>query len=266
MALKAKHPHIRIDEKIWDDPVILALSPRTFKTYVFAIAWSKSQGGRTPNGLLTDHGIGRINASQEDLAELVASNLFEKCEEGYRILKYEDWQMTSDEERETQAAHERQVEYGRQGAAKRAARARAAVNPPEEGFDIDAAFEAAWENWPEQVDPRWREKREDAYEGFRSNITNSKDWAAFQAALMKRIRDYEHEQKPKAERRMFLGRFNNFCDERWKNWIPKSFRASDAKPEKLPDPGAEPQASAAPKVANVHYVDPEVEADLAAMG
>jgi len=239
MALKAKYPHIRIDEKIWDDPVMIRLSSSTFKTYIFAIAWSKCQQGRTPDGILTSHGLERIGATEKEVSELVANRLIEACEGGYRILKYEDWQMTSDEEKDEMLRSERQSSYGKAGAAKRWSKA----FPPEveEGFDVDKAFEDAWSAWPDPSEPRYRERREDAYESFRANITNSKDFASFSSALMKRIKDYEHEPKPKAERRMYLGAFKNFCDGRWKDWIPRSEAVKPPAPEKKQPSAPEPE-------------------------
>lgn len=242
MALKAKHPHIRIDELIWDDPVILALSPETFRAYIFAIAWSKSQGGRTPDGLLTDHGIGRIGATVKNLEELQESKLFEKCNEGYTILKYSEWQVTSQEE---SAEAERIVEKREQGKVSAAKRWNGRTpSAPEAGFDAQAAFEAAWGEWPEDG---YHEKRPDALDAFCTHITNSKDWGAFQAALIKRIKDYRSDIRPKAERRKYLGQFKNFCDpDRWGQYLPKEFRSDGAAIVPLappPAPGAPEQPS-----------------------
>jgi hypothetical protein len=239
MALKAKHPHIRIDELIWDDPVVLGLSLHTFRTYIFAIAWSKSQGGRTPDGLLTDHGIGRIGATPADLDELQKAALFEKCNEGYMILKYEEWQVTSEEERAEDARIVEKREQGKVSAAKRWSRQ---LSPPEDGFEAEQAFEQAWSEWPEDG---YNENRTQALEAFCTNITNSKDWGAFQAALVKRIKDYRSDIRPKAERRKYLGQFKGFCDpERWQKYLPKGFRSDGAAVKPLvppPPPGAPPE-------------------------
>jgi len=245
MALKPKQKHICIDELIWDDPVMIGLSPTAFRSYLFGIAWSKSQAGRTPDGVLTGHGISRIGATPTDVKELTDKKLIESCNEGYKILKWEEWQVTAAEEvllqeqadrareeeerkqaekdvllAEIEAAKQRQREYGSQGGKKRWQN----TSPPpiEEGFDVEAAFAQAWGEWPDPSEARFTEKRAEAEESFRANITNSKDWSQFQAALMKRLKDYHGENKPKSERRKFLGAFKNFCDERWKDWIPKT--------------------------------------------
>jgi len=222
MALKAKQPYIRVDIMIWDDPVMIGLSDKAFKKYLFAIAWSKAQNGRTPDGLLSDHGISRIGVDSETLEYLQEKKLFEKCQGGYKILKYEEWQVTSQEERDEAHRIEEKREIGKQSAAKRWSRP---ANPPEEGFDPEKCFEAAWSEWPEDG---VFEKREDALESFCAHITNSKDWTAFQAALLKRIKEYHAENKPKDVRRKYLGAFKNFCDTRWRSYIPKSFRSDGA--------------------------------------
>jgi hypothetical protein len=217
MAIEAKHPHIRVDERIWDDPVMVEISSDAFRSYFFAIAWSKSQSGRTPDGLLTPHGIRIIGATLESVQELLDRKLIEKCNGGYKILKYEEWQMTSEEERERQA-----YKANRSEIAKTAATKRWSKPPVEEGFDADAAFEQAWGEWPEPSESRYTEKRDEAIEAFRENIRSSKDFALFSAALLKRVRTYQHETGTKADRRRFLGAFKNFCADRWKDWIPKS--------------------------------------------
>jgi hypothetical protein len=222
MAIQAKHPHIRLDEKIWDDPVILKLSPEAFRTYIFAIAWSKSQGGRTPDGLLTQHGIQRIGAVPEVLTILESSGLLESCISGYTILKYSEWQKTSSEEQEEVARIEEKREVGRRSVALRRDRRPAVAD---EGFDAVKAFEEAWDTWPDAVEPKFTENRDEAFDAFCANITNAQDFNAFSAAVMKRIKDYHTESKPKAERRRFLGYFKNFCADKWRNWIPKSYRA-----------------------------------------
>jgi hypothetical protein len=247
MALKPKHPHICIDERIWDDPVMIGLSPTAFRSYIFGIAWSKSQAGRTMDGFLTNHGLSRIGATPSDIEELEAKSLIEECNNGYYILKYEEWQVTAQEAvqlreeaeqaqlaedqrqaaiaaqlAEIEASKERQREYGSQGGKKRWQNA---TPPPiEEGFEVEASFVQAWGEWPDASEARFTENREQALESFRANITNSKDFATFSAALLKRIKDYHGENKPKAERRKFLGAFKNFCDGRWKDWIPKSYQ------------------------------------------
>ncbi len=240
MALKPKHPHICVDEKIWDDPVMIGVSGNAFRVYIFAIAWSKSQEGRTPDGILTLHGIGRVGATLEILQELLDSKLLEKCEEGYKILKYEEWQMTSDEVRAARDRAAVKTELGKQAASARWSKT--PPPPPEAGFDVEKAFEEAWENWPEPSEARFMENRDEALESFRANITNSKDFAAFSQAIMKRVKEYHVEQKPKAERRRFLGAFKNFCDGKWKSWIPKSYRAEAAPPSVAPADDPEMQA------------------------
>ncbi len=221
MALKAKQPHIRIDERIWDDPVILNLSLGAFRTYIFSIAWSKSQGGRTPDGLLTEHGITRICADPKELDELVLNSLLEKGEDGYKILKYEEWQMTYEEEREVAAKAEVKREAGRQSAIKRWHDW--SMSPPEEGFDFEKAFAAAWDVWPGPSDSKFQESRNLAFESFQDNITNSKDYEAFSQALMSRLRAYKSSSEEKSRKRMFLGAFKNFCTK-WQGWIPKTYR------------------------------------------
>lgn len=257
MALKPKHPHICIDDHIWDDPVIIGLSPSAFRAYIFAIAWSKCQGGRTRDGLLTDHGITRIGATPRDVEELVALKLVEKCNEGYQIKKYEEWQLTSEEaalleaEAEVRRAEEarqlaeideqkeKQRQYGLQGAKKRW---QLAEPPPlEEGFDVEANFALAWGEWPDASEAKFREKRDDGFESFRANITNTKDYANFSAALMKRIREFHSDNRPRAERRKYLGAFKNFCDGRWKDWIPKNQRTEADLPPISPEPEDVPQ-------------------------
>jgi hypothetical protein len=240
MALKSKHPHIRIDQQIWDDPIMISLPSTAFKTYIFAIAWSKSQSGRTPDGILTLHGIRRIDADFEDLQELIDRKLLERVDGGYKILKYDQWQVLSSEEQAQAAKTEEKREVGRQSAAKRWTRP---VSEPEAGFDADAAFVEAWDAWPDAVDPRYNEKREDAYESFCTNITNSKDWATFQAALMRRLKEFNAESKPKEIRRKFLGAFKNFCDGKWLNWIPKGYQESSRiTPEVVGAPPPKPPA------------------------
>lgn len=255
MALKAKQSHIRIDEKIWDDPVILNLTPSAFRTYIFSIAWSKSQGGRTPDGLLTDHGIARISGTAAQLAELVASNLFEKCEEGYRILKYEQWQMTSEEEREAAVKAEVRRVAGRESAIKRWHDWTA--SPPEEGFDVDKAFNDAWDAWPPSVDSKFQESRGLAFEAFQDNITNSKDYEAFSQALLARMRAYKASSEDKATKRRFLGAFKNFCI-RWQGWIPKTYRPVS---EKSIEPPAIVEGGGTVVKMKPPYLDPSLSMD-----
>ena len=236
MALEAKHPHIRIDEKIWDDPKMREISPLAFRTYFFAIAWSKSQAGRTPDGLLTPHGMGMIATTLEYIQELVDHSLLEKCEGGYKILKYEEWQMTSDEERERQAYKASRSESAKVGAAKRWSKP-----PVEEGFNVDEAFEQSWAEWPEPSEARYTEKREEAFLAFSENIRNAKDFTSFSSALMKRVRTYNSEAGPKSERRKFLGAFKNFCVDRWKDWIPKTAPAPKETTPPVPTRPAKPE-------------------------
>lgn len=221
MALQAKFSHIRIDDMIWNDPVMLEMKTGAFRTYIFAIAWSKNQRGRTPDGILTKHGCKNICSTPKDLQELVELKLLTELPDGaYEIVKYKQWQVLSTEEKQQS---ERMSEIGTIGAAKRWTKPeKPELPPPEEGFNADAAFEEAWGEWPEPFESKYQEKREQAYEAFRTNITNAKDFASFSAALMKRVKDYNAEAKPKAERRKFLGAFRNFCDGRWKDWIPKT--------------------------------------------
>jgi hypothetical protein len=227
MALRAKQPHIRVDQQIWDDQVMIQLSDRAFKIYIFGIAWSKCQNGRTRDGLLTEHGLGRIGATSEVVEELVTKKLFKKVTDGYEILKYDEWQVTSKEERDEAARLDERRENGRASAAKRWSRP---LPVPEEGFEPEKAFELAWGEWPEDG---YVENREHALQAFCENITNSKDWSAFQAAQQNRIKEYRSEKKPLAERRRWLGAFKNFCDERWRGYIPKNFRSE-------PTPAAPP--------------------------
>lgn len=246
MALKPKHPHICIDQQIWDDPVMMEISSDAFRSYIFAIAWSKNQAGRSPDGLLTQHGISRIGATLEQLQSLTEKKLLEKCKEGYRIVKYDEWQKTSAEEK---AQAERVEAKSAQAKAAIAVRWNKTEPVIEEGFNVDEAFAEAWGNWPEANEARFTEKQAEAQASFRENITNSKDWSLFQAALMKRLKDYHSENRPKAERRKFLGAFKNFCVDRWRDWIPKSHQEMAAPPP--PAAHAEEEAGPAP--------DPEME-------
>ncbi len=239
MALKPKHPHICIDEMVWDDPVMIGLSAESFRTYIFSIAWSKSQSGRTEDGLLTSHGLSRIGSTLESTQELLRNGLWEKRGEDYVILKYEEWQMTAEEARVAAEKTAVRSEMGKQAAVKRWNKE--PPPEPEAGFDVEKSFEMAWGEWPEPSEVRFTEKREEALESFRTHIVNSKDFATFSAALLKRIKEYHSENKPKAERRKFLGAFKNFCDGRWKDWIPKSYRADGSTPAPLaPEPPPPP--------------------------
>jgi hypothetical protein len=244
MALQAKFSHIRIDDMIWNDPVMLEMKLGAFRTYVFAIAWSKAQRGRTPDGILTKHGCKNICSTPKDLQELVELKLLVELPDGaYEIVKYKQWQVLSTEEKQQS---ERMSEIGTIGATKRWAKPDKSEPPPvEEGFEVEKAFEEAWAEWPDAVDPKYTEKREQAYEAFRVNITNAKDFSSFSAALLKRIKEYGSEAKPKGERRKFLGAFRNFCDGRWKDWIPKShmmYANPDAPPKVDPnDPRNDPR-------------------------
>ncbi len=241
MAIKAKQPHIRIDKMIWDDPVIVALSGAAFKSYIFAIAWSKTQNGRTPDGVLTSHGLTRVGIEGAVLEELVKAKLIEECEVGYSIPKYSDWQVTSEEERVLEERTEERRDIGRAAAAKRWGKGeRPPLNPPEEGFDVEGNFGAAWDSWPAASDSKMQESRHIALEAFGENITNSIDYEMFSAALMNRIKDYKQDQRPKEQKRRYLGAFKNFCADRWRDWIPKSHRPPQDKKvlESKFDPGA----------------------------
>jgi len=240
MAMQSKFPHIRLDKRIWDDPVLMDLSPASFKVWVFAIAWSKDQDGRIPDGILTPHGVERVKATEENLKELVERKLFAKLEDGkYEIVKFSQWQVTSKEESEYKGWVEQQREHGKVGAEKRWHKEMPAV---EEGFDQAEAFEAAFEAWPPSPDPKFREGRQGARESFCANITSQSEYELFSAALMNRLRMLKAERTPPAEKRRFLGAFKNFCNERWRQFIPNTKpnqqpqSPAPAKPEQEPAP------------------------------
>jgi len=241
MASQAKFPHIRIDEMIWDDPVIVGLKPSAFRTYVFAIAWSRSQHGRVPDGILTAHGCNRVGATPKDLQDLVDAKLFKDLGEGsYEILKYAQWQVTSEEEKATSDVRR---ESGKLGAAKRWQKS--TDDHPvviEEGFDQEAAFEVAWAEWPEAAEPKFREKRTEALDAFRANITSQKIFERFSAALTNRLKEFRRDARSRDEKRKFLGAFKNFCVEKWENWLPKNFD-KDSIPEVQPPPPSDGTAA-----------------------
>ncbi len=195
----------------------------------------------------------------EEVAELVASNLFEKCDEGYRILKYEEWQMTSEEEREVAAkAAERRV-AGRESATKRWHDWSA--SPPEDGFDFEKNFADAWEMWPPPADSKFQESRGLAFEAFQDNITNAKDYDAFSQALMSRMRAYKASPEEKSRKRMFLGAFKNFCTK-WQGWIPKSYKPA-GEPAPVPVSGAPAIVEKVAPVVKMKpaYIDPSLVMD-----
>lgn len=231
MALYSKHPHIRVDELIWDDPVTTALSPHAFRTFIFAIAWSKTQQGRTPDGILNAHGVERISARPEDLSELVAAKLFIRREDGtYEIAKYSDWQVTSEEVR---ARQEVAVEAGKIGAARRWSKMELPEAPPlEDGFDVKQAFNDCFNDWPKQVEKRFTERTTDAFESFRSVVGSAETYDKFSVALQNRIRLWKKDERPVAVKRPFLGAFKNFC-QHWQDYTPSQER-SEAAPTVAP--------------------------------
>ena len=228
MATQAKSALvINLDAMIWDDPIICALPLSAYRAYTFAIAWSRSQRGRTPDGILTQHGCTRIGATADDLAALVKADLIAKKGGGdYEILKYSQWQVTSAEEK---AMSEVRARAGAAGAAARYSKELEPPPPLEEGFDVEGAFTESWSEWPEAHEDRYREKRAPAYEAFRANITNKKDFESFGESLMNRLRSFKNSKGQLKERRWSLGAFRNFCKpENWRDWIPKAASPASA--------------------------------------
>lgn len=238
MAINAKHPHIRIDQQIWDDPLMINLSPTALRSYIFAIAWSKCQEGRTPDGILTKHGIGRIGATEQDLADLVQAHLMLRLSDGnLEILKYSDWQVTSEEAKNRMAIA---VESGRRGAQARWDNKELPPPPPlEPGFDVEQAFQACFDDWPKQIDRKMTEKRDDALAAFRSQVSTTATYDEFCAAFRNRVRTWKRDERPVTEKRQFLGAFKNFCT-RWRDWLPENYTpatTSASKPETKAAPG-----------------------------
>ena len=226
MALYSKHPHIRVDEQIWDDPVMVGLSPTAFRAFIFAIAWSKSQQGRTPDGLLTQHGCNRINATPADLTELVNARLFlRRPDDAFEIVKYTEWQVTSEESYRQQVVA---VEAGKLGAARRWSKQDLPEPPPlEDGFDVKQAFNDCFADWPKQIEKRFTERTTDAFESFRSVVGSAATYDLFSAALQNRIRLFKKDDRPVAVKRPFLGAFKNFC-QHWQDYSPSQERSEAA--------------------------------------
>lgn len=221
MALQAKFPHIRIDEGIWDDPVMFGLTPEAFRAFIFAIAWSKSQHGRVPDGILTPHGINRIGAAESSLQELVNRRLIVRLEDGsYEIPKYGQWQVTSAEEK---AVSEQKSEIGKIGAARRWNQTPADIGeekPLAEGFNFEQAFQDSWAEWKKFPLQSGKAQREDyARQAFRQVVNDEASYNLFSKALQNKLRKWKSDTRPVHEKQKFFGNFVNFCTQHWQDYL-----------------------------------------------
>jgi hypothetical protein len=221
MALQAKFSHIRIDEGIWDDPTIFGLTPEAFRAFIFAIAWSKSQHGRVPDGTLTPHGINRIGAPASALQELVNRRLIVRLEDGsYEIPKYGQWQVTSAEEK---AVSEQKAEIGRIGAAKRWNQNPAEFGeekPLADGFNFEQAFQDSWAEWKKFPLQSGKSQREDyGRSAFRQIVNDEASYNLFSKALQNKLRRWRMDTRPVQEKQKFFGNFVNFCTTHWEDYL-----------------------------------------------
>ena len=90
---------------------------------------------------------------------------------------------------------------------------------PEKGVETEIPFDQntfsiLFGGWPEQIDPKFNEKKKDAEASFYRNI-NEDNYAAFERAWQKRLNLYNADKSK--DRRYALGAFRTFCEGRWKD-------------------------------------------------
>lgn len=226
---------IAINQMIWSDGEIRALSASAALRFIFLIAWSKAA---QKDGRFTRYAVEICGGTQDDLDELLKATLVEPLpapSQEYSIRTFGEWQKLSAE------VVENASKAGKASAEKR-------WRPPaptvvDGSFDIDQAAAASWALWPDAAEPKFREKRTEGIEAFKANITTAEDYLAFQAALLHRLQAYRSEQSH--DRRRFLGAFKNFCTK-WLDWVPKNYGVTAPPPP--PAPAAEAVESEAPPV------------------
>lgn len=218
MATDAKRGYIRIDEHIWTDSTVRKLTKQAVVAYVFLIAWSKST---RKDGRFDHLAVRLCDVSEDDLVELSAAGLIEKCaDDEWTIPKFGEWQMT---EADVRVKQNNSRAYGAKGGeTKRDNATNAEVAKAEESAGPEVVQRLR------NLHAAWMEKRP-RIKGELSRESLGKVVAAYNASPVPidefeqkvcwRLDEFDLSSNP--DKTDFLGFLSNFLkDGRWKEQLP----------------------------------------------
>lgn len=217
---RPKRDVILIDDHIWTHEGMRSLSDSAALAYIYLIAWSKAMKRQ---GVVTPIGAKFCDAGPAELEELLNARpepFLDLHPEGWRILKWDEWQVASDTALQTEQARvlgARGGEAKRDNAAARQEEVEAGLAEPVEARE--AWLASVFPEWPGPSNGFAPENPRNVRPSFLDNVKTAADWEKFRLALDARLSSYKADPRQKTEKRQFLGSFKNFC-LKWRDWVP----------------------------------------------